>query len=178
MSEMRQYNLKYVTNINLRNYLRIISGKTAALFAISFYIGAKESNCDEKLSKTLGKIGYNVGMAFQIIDDILDYCGDVDVLGKNSLNDLKKGYYTLPLLYALENDSKKEIQKILESNSFSDKDIDKLVKLVKEYGGIEKANKLANKYTDRAFNYISKLPDITSKQIIEDIVERLLQRKY
>lgn len=178
MSEIRQYNLRYTANMNLRNYLRIISGKTAALFTLSFYVGASEANCDDKLSKTLGKIGYNVGMAFQIIDDLLDYCGDEELLGKSSRNDLKRGYYTLPLIYAMEKDKENEILKILESEQLSNEDISKLIKLVKKYEGIDKAKKLANRYTERAFKYINKLPELESKRIIKEVVTKLLRRDY
>lgn len=178
MSEIRQYNFRYITKMNLRNYLKIISGKTAALFTLSFYLGAQESGCDKKVSRTLGKIGYNIGMAFQIIDDILDYSGNTEELGKNSLVDLKRGYYTLPLIYAMEDSRGDEILDILNSKELDNNDIKKLVEKVKGYKGIEKSKKLANRYTQRAFSYIDKLPNIESKEIINDVVEKLLSRKY
>lgn len=178
MGEISQYHLRYIKSMNLRKYLRIISGKTAALFAISFYIGAREGKCSEKICKLLGRIGYNIGIAFQIIDDLLDFNGDMELLGKNTQNDLKKGYYTLPLIYAMENDKEDEIIKILEKSILEDKDIDKINRLVRKYDGIKRAKKIADRYTQRAFDHIDKLPDCETKKILKEVVSKLLKRNY
>lgn len=178
MSEISQYHLRFDSNMNLRKYIRIISGKTAALFAICFYAGAREANCNEKMQKLLGKIGYNMGMAFQIIDDLLDYKGNTEVLGKNALKDLKRGYYTLPLIYALENDKENEILKLLDNPSFNTEDVRAIIELVKKYEGIEKARRVADRYTKKAIQQINELPDCESKEILKDIVPKLLKRDY
>jgi len=176
MGEIRQYNIRYYKNTSLKKYIKIISGKTAALFAISFYAGAKESNCSEKTAKLLGRVGYYIGMSFQIIDDLLDYSGDASELGKSTQSDLIKGYYTLPLIYAMENDTEKEISNILDKSSLNDSDVSKMIVLVNKYNGIDKARNLADKYTKKAFDYIDKLPECPSKDIIKDITEKLLNR--
>ena len=176
MGEIRQYNLRYLKNTSLKKYIKVISGKTAALFAISFYSGAKESNCSEKTSKLLGRVGYYIGMAFQIIDDLLDYSGDTNKLGKNAQSDLIKGYYTLPLIYAMAEDTENRISTILDNSSLNDEDVKEITKLVNEYKGIEKAQNLANKYTKKAFDYIEKLPECESKEIIKEISQKLLNR--
>ena len=178
MSEMSQYHFRYAQNMSLRQYIRIISGKTAALFTLCFYIGAREANCSEAMQKLLGKIGYHVGMAFQIIDDILDYRGDAEVLGKNALKDLKKGYYTLPLIYALERDKENKLLKLLDKPSFSDEDIYEIIELIKNYEGIERARRVADRYTKKTTYYIDKLPDCESKEILKDVVSKLLNRNY
>ncbi|MBU3091982.1 polyprenyl synthetase family protein [Clostridium sp. CM028] len=176
IGEIRQYNIRYARNTSLKKYIKIISGKTAALFAISFYTGAKESNCSEKTSKLLGRVGYYIGMAFQIIDDSLDYSGDANKLGKNPQSDLIKGYYTLPLIYAMVGDKENRIATILDNSSLSDEDVREITILVNKYKGIDKAQNLANKYTKKAFDYIEKLPDCESKEIIKDITQKLLTR--
>lgn len=178
MSEISQYHLRYVHNMNLRKYIRIVSGKTAALFAISFFAGAKEGKCSEKTQKLLGKIGYNIGMAFQVIDDLLDYKGNTEVLGKNALKDIKKGYYTLPLIYALERDKEKEIVKILDKPSFDNGDVEEIIRLVKKYEGINGARKVADRYSKKAILLIDKLPDCESKEVLKTIVPKLLSREY
>ncbi|HEY8803792.1 MAG TPA: polyprenyl synthetase family protein, partial [Clostridium sp.] len=119
MGEIRQYNIRYARNTSLKKYIKIISGKTAALFAISFYAGSKESKCSEKTSKLLGRVGYYIGMAFQIIDDLLDYSGDTKKLGKSAQSDLIKGYYTLPLIYAMADDAERRIFTILDKSSLN-----------------------------------------------------------
>lgn len=178
MGEITQYNLRYGKNASLRNYIRIISGKTAALFAISFYTGANEAKCSESISKSLGKIGYYAGMAFQIIDDILDYRGNTEQLGKLALKDLKRGYYTLPLIFALEKDKDGRLKKLLDSETLSNEEIDEIIVLANEYDGINRAKAVAKKYTEKAIEKIEKLPDCESKEIIRHAILKLLNRDY
>lgn len=178
MGEIIQHNIRYSKNTNLKKYIKIISGKTAALFAISFYAGAKESNCSENTSKLLGRVGYYIGMAFQIIDDLLDYSGETIELGKNAQSDLIKGYYTLPLIYAMTEDKENKISTILDNSSLNDDNVCEITKLVIEYKGIDKAQNLADKYTKKAFDYIERLPNCESKEIIKDITKKLLKRNF
>jgi len=176
LSEMKQNFFRRSLDISLKEYLKIVAGKTAALFSLSFYVGAKESNCDEKLSKLLGKIGYDIGMAFQIIDDILDYSGTENTTGKSIKNDLKQGYYTIPLILSLKDDN--YLYNLVNNKTLNDEDIDKVYDLVKNSNGIDEARKLAKRFTNRAFKRISKLPDIQSKEILLDVMNKLLVRKY
>ncbi|GAB6106186.1 polyprenyl synthetase family protein [Fusibacter bizertensis] len=166
-SELLQFHsrFKYMT---VKNYLRVVSGKTAALFAISMYAGASETSCPENLSKQLGKIGYELGVAFQIIDDILDFSEDQALVGKSTRNDLKKGYYTLPVIYAFQG----ETEAVLDQSEAV------LMQLVEKNKGIEKARILAKKYTKRAFKRIANLPDDDNKKALEALAKSLLNRKY
>lgn len=178
MGEIRQHNIRYLKNTSLKKYIKVISGKTAALFYISFYTGAKESKCNEKTSKLLGRVGYYIGMAFQIIDDLLDYSGDAVKLGKSAQSDLVKGYYTLPLIYAMADDRENKISAILDNSSLNDSDVREITLLVNKYKGIDKAKNLADRYTEKAFECIEKLPDCESKEIIKDITQKLLNRNF
>lgn len=99
--EIEQFSAHYRIEGTVRQYLRRIATKTSALFAMSFYIGASEAKCSKKLCQQLGRIGYNIGMAFQIIDDILDYTGAEELVGKPLGSDLKQGIITLPLIYGI-----------------------------------------------------------------------------
>lgn len=177
MGEIRQYSFRYTRKLDFKKYIRIISGKTAALFVLSFAVGATEAGCDEKTVRLLGRVGYNVGMAFQIIDDLLDYTGNTNDLGKNAQNDLKQGYYTLPIIFALEEDNN-ELKDILDNSSFSDKDVKRVVDLIEKCNGIRKTRELADRYTIRAFESINRLPDCESKGILRQVIEKLLNRKY
>lgn len=177
MGEIRQYYFRFRSDVSLKRYLKIVSGKTAALFAMSFHIGSKEAECDDKISKALGKIGYNIGMAFQIIDDILDYTAEEETLGKSIKNDLKQGFFTLPLIYSLL-EGNDELEKLIEKEDITDYDVLQIIKIVKSSNGIEKSKKLALRYTKRAFTIIDTLPDCESKEIIYEITEELLKRKY
>ena len=166
-SEMLQYNSKF-HYMTVRNYLRIVSGKTAALFAMSMYAGASESECSEDFSKNLGHIGFDLGVAFQIIDDILDFSDDQEIVGKSVRNDLKKGYYTLPVIYAIQGEAANVL-------SYSE---DELMKLIIKNKSIEKSRVLAKKFTMRAYKRIDKLPDSVCKDAIENMAKALLDRSY
>ena len=84
MGEVIQNENRYNSDMNVRKYLRIISGKTAALFGLSMFLGTYEGGYSEKESRDMGRSGYYAGMAFQIIDDCLDYSSDVETMGKNT----------------------------------------------------------------------------------------------
>jgi len=177
VGEIDQFSSRFIPNTSIKKYLRRIAAKTAALFALSFYIGASESGCDKKMSNNMGKLGYNIGMAFQIIDDILDYNGEQETVGKPLGNDLKQGVFTLPLIYALRNENNALIS-LLNKDFYTDGDIRNIIDKTKKLKGVEKARNLASRYTDKAFKQIKELPDIESKKILYDITERLLSREY
>lgn len=166
-SELLQFHSRFKL-MTVKNYLRVVSGKTAALFAISMYTGAAESKCSEVLSKTLGRIGYDLGVAFQIMDDILDFSDDQSHVGKSTKNDLKKGYFTLPVIFAIQG----------ENESVLDLSESEMMTLIKRNKGIEKARTLAQKYTKRAFDRIKSLPEGDSKIAIVELANYLLNRTY
>ncbi|WP_026486146.1 polyprenyl synthetase family protein [Caldanaerobius polysaccharolyticus] len=176
--EIEQFESQYDVNITVTQYLKRIAAKTAVLFALSFYIGAHESNCDERLSRTLASIGYNIGMAFQIIDDILDYTGNEVVVGKPLGNDIRQGIFTLPLIYALQKGEREEITPILQKRSYDECEVKKLIEFARQAGGIEQARELARRYTKKAFNKISSLKECPSKQVLTEVAEKLLHRAY
>ncbi len=177
MGEIDQLNSRFKKDVSVKDYLKRVSGKTAELFSLSFYIGAAESLCDKRTCRLFWNIGHNIGMAFQIMDDILDYTSTDDVLGKPVGNDLREGIYTLPLILAMRNNNNAFLD-ILNKESYSDEDIANIIKLVKENGGLEEAIDIAQKYTNKAFKDINKLPDNEYKQILIDITGKLLTRKY
>jgi heptaprenyl diphosphate synthase len=177
MGEIEQFSSKYSKQVSVRKYLKRISAKTAELFALSFYSGAIASRCSYKLCRKLSNIGHNIGMAFQIIDDILDYTGSEIVIGKSIGNDIKQGIYTLPLIYALEEKSL-DLSSILNKNFLDENDISCIANIVKKFRGIEKSRALAQRYTNRAFKLINTLPDSENKNILLKTTEKLLVRFY
>lgn len=175
--EIEQYSSHFSQEVNVKKYFRRIAAKTAALFSLSFYIGAYESGCSYELIANLSKIGYDIGMAFQIIDDILDYTAESSVIGKPSANDLKEGIFTLPLILAIKKD-KSQLAPILSKEAYADEDIYKIINICNDLGCINKARSVAKKYTDRAFKRINKLPEGTHKQVLIEITRKLLWREY
>ncbi len=176
VGEMLQYQRRYKIDRSTKNYLKVISGKTAALFAISLGVGAYESGADEATARLLGKAGYNIGMAFQIIDDLLDYSGTAESFGKDTKADLMKGYYTLPVIRSLGTGVSAQVESILGKVNLSEEDIDQLIMLTKHSGALEDTQALAVKYTDRALKCLGKLPDCQAKDILMEIVPIMLKR--
>lgn len=177
LGEIEQLNSRFDTNVSVKKYLQRVSGKTAELFSLSMYIGAVESSCDKKVSRLFWNIGHNIGMAFQIIDDILDYTSTSEVIGKEAGKDLKEGVYTLPLILAM-NKNPKAFEGILNQNGYTDEEVRKIIKVVEDNDGIKYAMDIAQKYSKKAFRDINKLPDNEYKNILIDVTNKLLSREY
>ena len=175
--EIEQLTSHFSLDISVKKYLKRIAAKTAELFSLSFYVGSFESSCSHDDVNNLSKIGYDIGMAFQIIDDILDYNSNSEVVGKPTGNDLREGIYTLPLIYALNVDNTRLLPLLSKSN-YSSEDISEIITLANELGGIDKARAAAKKFTERAFKRITKLPENENRQILIDITQKLLWREY
>jgi heptaprenyl diphosphate synthase len=176
-SEISQTEDSFSFKTSVRRYNRRIAGKTAALFAISCFVGASESGSKKPVCALFSRIGYNLGMGFQIKDDILDYTGDRNKLGKPVGSDLREGIATLPLIYALQSDSGR-LRQLLKAPPAADKDIWNVISLVAANGGVEKAEEQAALYTERAYQAIAKLPDTTSTKLLNTTLDRLLFRLY
>lgn len=115
-------------------------------------------------------------MAFQIIDDVLDYTSSNDGLGKPVLNDVKQGVYTLPLIYAMQK-HQPEFQPLLEKQlDMSDADLENLLDLIEKYKGVEQAFMLADKYTKKALREITKLPVGAYRDQMYDLTSSILKR--
>ena len=177
VGEIEQFDGRFKSHTSVKKYLKIVGAKTSALLATSLAVGAYEAGCDERFCKKLGKIGLHVGNAFQIIDDILDYTGDEARVGKTLGNDLKQGYYTLPLIYALRKNDL-VLNKLLAADVYDDETIKRIIVRVNELGGVRQAQLLAEKYTIKSLKEISSLPTCQSRDDSEWITKRLLVREH
>jgi len=165
-------------NQSLKQYLRRIKRKTALLIAVSCKLGALAANADKKTVQRLYQYGYNVGMAFQIVDDILDFTGTTEQLGKPAGSDLRQGNITLPALYALHfAKEKNQLQQILQNNN-SNNNIDEAIQFIRTSEGIEYANRLAQKYLAKAKAALSMLPSIKERKTLSDIGEFVVERSF
>ncbi len=177
--EMGQMASLYNTNMTVKQYLQNISGKTAELFALSCFIGAYENGTSEAFAKKCGKIGENIGIAFQILDDILDYTQQADNIGKPVLLDVRNGVYSLPLIYALQKDAPALLPYLQKKEQMTDEDVRMVHSLVRKLGGVAQAEEAAQKYTDTALQAIRKLPKNggNTKQLLLAITQELVTRK-
>lgn len=175
-SEVMQHEQKYMRDITIRHYLRRVAGKTAALFAVGLSAGGYKAGCNDKLTKKLGRIGKNVGMAFQIVDDLLDFTGKQEAVGKPLLSDVVQGVYTLPVIYALNSKYNKRTCEALDKVNLDNGTM--LLETLIESGSINKTKKLAKQYIDKAKKDTYTLPDNGFKGVILEIIDKQLERKF
>ncbi|MGG3709072.1 heptaprenyl diphosphate synthase component II [Heyndrickxia coagulans] len=177
VGEIEQIKDKYRFNQNLRCYLRRIKRKTALLIAASCQLGAIAAGADEKTHRQLYRFGYNVGMSYQIIDDILDFTGTEKQLGKPAGEDLRQGNVTLPVLFAREDP---KIRKMLETvhEHMPKAELEGVVRLVKQSGAIEQSYAISNCYLGKALGTIEQLPDTRFKKMLADLARYMGKRKF
>ncbi|MWV44719.1 heptaprenyl diphosphate synthase [Paenibacillus sp. HJL G12] len=181
IGEMEQIRDFFNTEQSVRRYLLRIRRKTALLIAISCQLGAIASDADRKTANLLYRYGYNVGMAFQIQDDLLDLCGTEKQIGKPPGSDMRQGNITLPVLYALQDAELngpllREISYIRERNG--ECDVTGAIKLIKASRGISQAEKLADRYIKKALEALERLPDNRTKKNLRDIAHFVTKRSY
>ncbi|GAA5417870.1 heptaprenyl diphosphate synthase component 2 [Paraliobacillus ryukyuensis] len=176
--ELDQLNARFQPPTSVKGYLSRISGKTAQLFAVSCYSGAIESKATKKQARNAWNMGHYIGMAFQIMDDILDYQGQEQTVGKPIMADVKQGIYTLPLIYAMQSNPK-QLQTLLQKNEdLSSNDMEMILATIKQEKGLEKSRKLAERYTNKALKEMKKLPEGTYKDYLYTITMKLLTRLF
>ena len=166
-------------DIDEETYYRVISDKTASLLETCCEIGALSATDNPEYHLAMKKFGQSVGMAFQIRDDILDYEGTVKMMGKPVGGDIKEKKITLPLIYSLNQVSKKEAAHIIKliKNGSKNNDIKEIIKFVRENGGIDYALETARSYSNKAKESLKILPDSQSKVALEALVDFVIDRK-
>ena len=173
--ELSQYAHRYSDTLELDQYIEIIAGKTAALFSMSLFAGAYEAKVKNPAQRSLVQAGYCIGMAFQIIDDCLDYLGTAESIGKNVANDIKQGDITLPLLMALRNEPTGMLHDLVFKSSLTQEDIARIGTVVIEHNGVAIAEEKAKEYGNDALVALSKIKKSESRRILEKIVANILE---
>ena len=172
--ELSQMEESYKTDVTIQDYLKRIEEKTAQLFMLSCMMGERFSGMGEL--ERARHIGNSIGMAFQLLDDILDYEASSSEFGKPVLEDVAQGIYTMPLIASLPK-CEKELLPLQKKNQLTTADRLAIQKLVVKAGGVETAKDFAAKYTMKALHQIEKLPEADAKSTLLKITSQLLQRK-
>jgi octaprenyl-diphosphate synthase len=181
MSEGELLQLQKARKLNIKeeDYYKIIVSKTAALLSACTACGARSVSEDTETIQLMKEFGENIGLAFQIRDDILDYEG-TGLTGKTVGNDIKEKKITLPLIHALENSSnskKRHILNIVKNRKKTKSDIAEVISFVIEYGGIEYAGVKMNQYRDKALAILDSYPESDVKESLREFVRYTTSRK-
>lgn len=183
MSEGETLQLVHSRDVDLTEaiYLEIIEYKTATLLSASCRLGGIIGNESEERKEALSRYGRNLGIAFQVADDTLDYVADRARLGKSPGKDIKEGKVTLPLLHLLQNCSakeKKELKKIVSKESFLKRDLSYVIGLMEQYGSIAYARQKAQDYANRAKSDLSVFSDSVHRRALCTVADYVVQRDH
>ncbi len=162
-------------------YLKIISAKTASLFAAATKVGSILANKENKVKEALEFYGKNLGLTFQIADDTLDYNSEIKFFGKKIGNDFYEGKVTLPiiLLYQKANNNEKvELKKLFEKNKRDEEDLKKVLLMIKNYNIISACHTKAEYFINLASNSLSIFEDTKEKEILKNLTSFSLERSY
>lgn len=179
VGEMEQIRDFFNAGQSVRHYLRRIRRKTALLIAISCQLGALAADADPDVSRLLYNYGYNVGMAFQIRDDLLDLSGTEKQIGKPPGSDMRQGNITLPVIYTLEDETVRE--ELLRELQFVRDGLggsQRALELVLQGDGIRRAEDLATRYINKALDALAGLPDNKTKRSLREIAFFVTGRAY
>jgi len=165
--------------ITEEKYLEVISRKTAILFSAATRLGAVIANAHSDIEESIATYGQHLGVAFQLIDDALDYTSNKDELGKNLGDDLAEGKPTLPLIYAIENGTKDQADTIINAIKTGNRDsFNEVYDIVKATNAITYTEQRADEEAQKAINALNNLPDSEYKEALELLARFSVQRNY
>jgi octaprenyl-diphosphate synthase len=177
VGEMRQLTAYDRLDFSEQEYDRLIAAKTASLMAAACAMGALVGR--EELRPPLRRFGYNLGMAFQVVDDILDYVGVEEETGKPAGGDLRERKVTLPLVGALRQASpaaQREVRDFFTGPEPATEDIVRMVALVRELGGVDYARARAEAFAAEAGRALEGLPDGAATRSLRDSITYVIER--
>jgi geranylgeranyl pyrophosphate synthase len=174
--EIRQDMAAYDSRQTIRDYLARIGGKTASLFSTACEGGAVVASEPELYIEALRDYGYNFGMAFQVVDDILDYAGDPEAMGKPVGSDLMQGTLTLPSFLLMERmPGENPVTRYFEQPS--DAVLIDAVAAIKDSGSLDESFEMARDFSRRSMDALSVLPDNADRQTLAELAAYILERR-
>jgi octaprenyl-diphosphate synthase len=168
-------------NTSKEEYFEIITAKTAVLLSAACACGAVISGAEKGAVESLGEFGLNLGIAFQLIDDLLDYSSSPDVLGKPAGKDLKEGKITLPLIYTLskiEMSERKRIEDLFKNQGASEGDYKSIIEIVRSKGALDQIRSEAKSYVDKAKESLNTFPYSPAKESLLELGRYVVERKH
>ena len=162
-------------------YFELTCRKTAYLFSVSLRLGAVLAGMSEEEERQLGAYGHNLGLSFQLIDDVLDFTSSEEILGKPIGNDLREGKVTLPLIYLLQRCGHEEAQKVrsvFEEGGFNSLRFSEILDLIDRYNTLRAAREKAQEFAQKAKRCLETFPDTPYKDALRSLPDFMLDREF
>lgn len=163
--------------ISREDYYQRIYAKTASMFELATAASAVLSPVDEGTVRVAKQMGNDIGMAFQIVDDVLDFTGEQATVGKPVASDLRQGLVTLPAIYYSEaHPSDPELSALLNSQYYSEERLDRVVREIRKSGAIEQSMDEARHYINSALESLRLQPECTERFALEELAQYIVER--
>jgi octaprenyl-diphosphate synthase len=169
------------TDLTEEEYIAIVSNKTASLIEAACQVGAIMGNSSPERENNFKNYGLSVGIAFQMVDDTLDYTSEDEKFGKALYKDLQEGKVTLPLIHTLKQASAEDRQMILsllQNGSLSQDNVDTIIQLIKKYEGVSYVLTKAREYVDSALNNLQELDPSPLRDALVATAHYVVERKW
>jgi len=183
MVEGELLQLEHIGKIDVTeaDYMELVHRKTATLFSACARLGGLAAGAGDTAEAALTDYAWNLGMAFQLVDDVLDFTSREAVLGKPVGNDLREGKVTLPLIYALEDASREErrlVETVLTDSSYDRVALRDILDLIQQHDGIDRARSRAQAFTDKARAIINTFPDSPAQRALTAVTDLVTDRDH
>jgi octaprenyl-diphosphate synthase len=168
-------------NVTEADCMELVDRKTACLFSVCARLGGLTGHSDPRTQERLGEYAWNLGMAFQLVDDVLDFTAREKTLGKPVGGDLREGKVTLPLVYALERatpDERALVETILRDRSYDNVPFKRILALLEKYQGIERVKEKAQSFTDKARQTIGEFPESPYQRALLAVTDLITERDH
>jgi octaprenyl-diphosphate synthase len=168
-------------NVTEADCMELVDRKTACLFTVCAKLGALVAGADSQTEEKLGEYAWNLGMAFQLVDDVLDFTAREKTLGKPVGGDLREGKVTLPLVYALERasaDERRSVERVLADRHYENVPLQQVLGLIEKYNGIERVRERAQAFTDKARQVIGEFPESPYQRALHGITDLVTDRDH
>ncbi len=177
--ELLQLERLHRIDITEADYMELVDRKTAGLFSACAALGAKAASADEAIESNLREFAWNLGMAFQLVDDILDFTSSEKILGKPAGNDLREGKVTLPMIYALENASEEErriVETVMNEGSYEQVPFMRIVQVLDRHQAVGRAYDRARHFTEKSRTILLTFPSSEARRALHSILDLVTER--
>jgi len=179
--ELLQLELIGKIDISEADYMELVDRKTASLFSACAKLGALTGGADEAIEARMGEFSWNLGIAFQLVDDVLDFTSHEKVLGKPVGSDLREGKVTLPLIYALEDATAEErsmVEAVLKDANYDRVPFSKILGMIERHHGFERVRERAQAFTDKARSIVTEFPESPYQRALAALTDLVTERDH